>query len=484
MTVVRSPWEIAAELLYPLPNPYVKDPVTWTKDVLGEVMWSRQAEVAQSVVNNRYTAVQSAHDTGKSWVSSRLFLWWLSVHEVGTAFGVSTAPTTAQVEAILWREIERGHRKGGLKGKITGEQKWKIGEELVAYGRKPADYDQAAFQGIHALHTLIIIDEADGVPKSLFDAVDALATNVNARVLAIGNPDNPSSHFASICKPGSGWNVHKISAFDTPAFTGEKVPESLLPLLISPEWVEERKKRWGVTSPIYQSKVLGEFPDVSDSTLIHPKWIKAAQERTLERTHKPVLGIDIARFGEDETVMYRREGGWVRLYRAHNKADTMETTGHIARAFTEINAETRIQAYLSAVIDEVGVGAGVFDRARELGLDIVGVNGGQSPADKERFINARAESFWNLREMFESGDIDIDPDDDQLAAQLGAIQWKLDSRGRVQIESKDEIRKRGLPSPDRADALVYAFFQNQSSVIDVNSHKGLAVTGDLLNAQW
>ena len=77
----------------------------------------------------------------------------------------------------------------------------------------------------------------------------------------MANPDDPSSHFAQVCKPGSGRVVNRISAFDTPAYTGEKVPEELLVLLVSPEWVEERKLRWGVTSPICQSKVLGEFPD-------------------------------------------------------------------------------------------------------------------------------------------------------------------------------------------------------------------------------
>ena len=101
---------------------------------------------------------------------------------------------------------------------------------------------------------LVIIDEAGGVPKSIFDAVDALATNIDARVVAVGNPDDPASHFATICKPGSGWHVETISAFDTPAYTGEKVPEELLPLLVSPEWVEERKLRWAINSPIYQSK--------------------------------------------------------------------------------------------------------------------------------------------------------------------------------------------------------------------------------------
>jgi hypothetical protein len=230
----------------------------------------------------------------------------------------------------------QGDRKGNLPGRITLDAKWYMGQELVAYGRKPADYDQAAFQGIHAKYVLVLLDEAVGIPKSLFDAVDALATNVNARVAAVANPDDPSSHFAQVCKPGSGWVVKRISAFDTPAYTGEKVPEDLLPLLVSPEWVEERKVRWGVTSPIYQSKVLGEFPDLSDDTLILPKWIEAAQKRTIQRNKRPIIAADIARFGEDETVIMRREGGWIRVYRAHHKADTMATTGHIAKAMRDI----------------------------------------------------------------------------------------------------------------------------------------------------
>ena len=132
--------------------------------------------------------------------------------------------TTKQVHAILWRYIGQAHRKGNLPGRITLDDEWYMGpggKELVAFGRKPADHDQSAFQGIHALNPLILVDEACGVPKSIFDAIDALATNSNARVLAIGNPDDPSSHFAQICKPGSGWHLITVSVFDTPAYTGE-----------------------------------------------------------------------------------------------------------------------------------------------------------------------------------------------------------------------------------------------------------------------
>jgi hypothetical protein len=332
---------------------------------------------------------------------------------------------------------------------------------------------------------LVIIDEAGGVPKSIFDAVDALATNIDARVVAVGNPDDPASHFAVICKPGSGWHVETISAFDTPAYTGEKVPEDLLPLLVSPEWVEERKLRWGVTSPIYQSKVLGEFPDIADDSLILPKWSEAAQMRTLERTRRPIIAADIARFGEDETVIMRREGGWIRTYRAHHKADTMVTTGHIVKAMKDIDAETDKNDWVRAIVDVPGVGGGVVDRLAELDLPVVPYNGGEAPIDKERFVNARAEDFWTLRERFEQGEIDIDPDDDKLAAQLGSIKWGIDSRGRIKLESKDDMRKRGLPSPDRADAMAIAFAGKANAApMNVESHAGESITGDLMTKAW
>jgi hypothetical protein len=275
-----------AEQYDPTPHKYLNDPVGWMVSH-GGFMWSKQRQVANSLVANRYTAVHSCHGTGKSFDASALACWWLDVHKQGEAFVVTTAPTWNQVHAILWREMRKLHRKAGLDGRLTLDARWYMGdsghgiklgdEELVAYGRKPADYDQAAFQGIHARYVLVIIDEACGVPKLLYDAVDSLVTNDNSRVLAIGNPDDPASQFNEVCKPGSAWNPIHISYLDTPAFTGEEVPDWLTELLISNTWVEERKKAWGENSPTYVSKVLGEFPDVSDDTLLSPGLLLSCQ---------------------------------------------------------------------------------------------------------------------------------------------------------------------------------------------------------------
>src|SRR5256885_6323001 len=148
--------DIDVEALDPQPNEYVENPVGWINDKLGEFIWSKQRDILCSVRDNRHTAVQSCHSTGKSYISARAACWWLDSHKPGDAFVVTTAPTQPQVNAILWREIRTAHRKGGLDGRITLDSHWYMGDnELVAYGRKPQDYvdpelAMQAFQGIHA----------------------------------------------------------------------------------------------------------------------------------------------------------------------------------------------------------------------------------------------------------------------------------------------------------------------------------------------
>src|SRR3974390_1360446 len=193
----------------------------WPRTRLRAHLWTGQQAVRVSVKRNRYTAVPSAHDVGKSFSAASLACEWIDTHDLGEAFVVSTAPTSSQVNTILWREIERMHRKAGLAGVITMGRipEWKVGKAQVGYGRKPSDYDETGFQGVHETFLLVIIDEADGIPEQLWHAVDSLATNVNARVLAIGNPNNPQSYFRTICRPGSGWNVIHLDGLTSPNFS-------------------------------------------------------------------------------------------------------------------------------------------------------------------------------------------------------------------------------------------------------------------------
>jgi hypothetical protein len=432
---------------------YLNDPVAWVRDKLGEFLWSKQREIAESVVNHRKTAVRSCHNAGKSRIASRIAAWFIAVHPPGEAFVVSTAPTYAQVHAILWEEIRNAAKSAEavgnpLPGRILGSDQWKLDDGvLVGWGRKPADTDQHGFQGIHRRYVLVIIDEACGVPRQLWTAVEAITTNANVTILALGNPDDPNTEFADVSKPGSGWNTVRISAFDTPNLSGEEIPESLRPMMLDPEWVEDKRRRWGEQSPRYISKVLGEFPEIGEDVLIPPALIRAAHERESEPGHYSILGVDVARYGSDRSIVCLRRGPVARVVGDYAVQSTTETTGKVVALKREHNAhEIRV--------DGVGVGGGVVDQLVELGHDVIDMQAGAAALNRAKFANARAEWFWSLRKRLEDGDLDLSADDDDLAAQLGALKYRFNSRGQIVIESKDDMKARGLPSPDRADALM------------------------------
>lgn len=516
----------AAAREFELRPDYTSNPSLWGHEVLKEFYWSQQREILQSVQDNRYTAVQSCHDAGKSFIAARAAAEWIDTHEPGEAFVVSTAPTSAQVSAILWREIGRAHRKGELAGQITtaGYPQWKLGGELVGYGRKPADYSQSAFQGIHARYVLIIIDEACGVSESLFNSVDALATNKNARVLAIGNPDDPTSHFATVCKPHSGWHVIRIDGLTTPNFTeyevtslecpqcqarnrpqtllqelmqdegipytDEHVPETLRDMLLSPLWVEERLHRWvgiptevqtvgevAALSSLFISKVRGLFPDSQSEGIVplgwveqamyrHDEWVQAGRP-PLPVNERHVLGVDIADAGEDQTVIAFREAYIVQSISKFRAGDTMETTGRIKAAMSTRPGSTTI-------VDSIGIGAGVLARLREQQVSVHGfVASGSAAGLKDLtgefgFLNLRSAAWWRMRELLDpsqpGGSRILLPRDDLLKADLTVPHWKVLSNGKIQLEAKDDIKKRLGRSTDTGDAVVMSFWQGRGTV--------------------
>lgn len=478
-------WNLADtvyEAMYPSADEYADDPVGFIRDKLNEFIWSKQVEICEALRTNRYVTVRACHGPGKSFIASRIALWWNSSFPLGDAFVVTTAPSWDQIQAILWREMRRAHRKAKLRGRMTLDCKWHMGEnatdeELIAMGRKPQDYDEQAFQGIHARRVLVIIDEACGVPKALFDAVESLVTNENCRVLAIGNPDDPTSFFADTHKPDSGWHSIKISAFETPNFTGEFVPDEVAEQLTSPIWVQEREKRWGRGSPLWTSKVEAEFPDVSDNTLIQPKWIEAAKARDLSGLEVGQFGADIARYGPDETCVYRNRGGHVRLVYSRHKQDTAKTTDDFAAI---LNSQGVLRVPMA--VDVIGVGAGVYDQLRDRQLPVAAFHGGLRAFNDVRFINKRAEAFWLLRTMFEEGLIDIDPADEELQGQLLSIRYWIDGRGKIHIESKEDMADRGVASPDRADAVMMSV-QPGLRVHGFGHITGSSLTADLLERE-
>jgi hypothetical protein len=463
-----TPWSVAADLLDPKED-WLGDPVGWVQERLGEFLWSKQVEIMEAVRDNRHVAVRSCHESGKSFSASRVACWWLDSHPPGTAFVVSTAPKWSQVRAILWREINRAHTKGRLMGR-TNQTEWWIGKEIIAFGRKPSDYDTEAFQGIHAQYVLVVIDEANGVPKGLWDAAETLVANSNSRVLAIGNPDDPSSTFAEVSKPGSGWKTIRIAAEDTPNFTGEYIPPEISQQLISPLWVDERAKAWGTESPLYISKVMGEFPPYAADSCVPWGWVEQVRNEEGSHVWKPdeqrdrsVLGVDVGAGGDFTVIWHRMGNKAVRKWIDHSP-DPEAVVGKIMSILRETGADT-IQ------IDEIGIGWGVAGflkreiREAELLADVVTVNVAEAAQDRLHFNNLRSELWWDVgRENSRLSRWDLSAVDDDTVAQLIAPKYFIRSNGLIQVEKKEEVRARIGRSTDDADALLLAFYETPREV--------------------
>lgn len=470
MTALAPPGtaDLVVDRLWPRPNPYVADPVGWSATRRRAHLWSKQREIKQSVRDHRYTAVHAAHDLGKSWIAADTIAWWCDVHRPEQVFVVWTAPTYPQVDAIIGRELRAALTDAGLDQlRLLGDNRLFHGDRLIGYGRKPADHDQAAFQGIHARHVLVVIDEACGVPRALWDAADALVTNEHSRLLAIGNPDDPESHFAAICNPesreGRGWNVIGLDGLQSPNFTGEPVPDALADELLSPIWVQERRDRWGEDSALFQAKVRGRFAKGAENAII-PGWI-VARARRLEHGVDPapdgplggVLAVDPARHGSDMTAIVEAFRGEVRIVEVTAETDTSKVRAHVEQLLQDRPPNWKV------VIDEDGLGGPILDELRARRVNAVGFKGGERARRPSRFANRKAEAWWGARVALREGLWKLPgPDEgdlaDDLAVDLAAPKHERDAAGRILVEDKRALRRRLGRSPDLGDAVVMALY--------------------------
>lgn len=437
--------------MYPEAGAWKQNPVGWVDERAGGYTWSKQQEMLNSVRDNRMTAVKACHGPGKSWTAAHLAAWWIDSHPPGSAFVIWTAPRWHQVQAVIGRELMGLHARCELPGHITLDCKWYIGKRLVGRGYKPADTDAHGFQGVHARFLLVIVDEACGIPKQLWDAIQALMTNDDCRLFAIGNPDDPASEFAKLCE-SKDFNVIKISAYDCPAFTGEYVPPKLVVMLVSKRWVEEAARRWGTKSLIFQAKVLAEFPDVGKDVLFPPSWIIKCHNNDLKGFAKGQYGLDVSRYGDDMTTLYRNRGGQIRKEETWSKQSTDETI--------DVVADILGIRGIPVVVDVIGLGSGVYDGLRKKKCNAYPFNASLKASDPELFFTLRDEGYWLLREAGERDEIDLDPEDLDLEAELGAIRYKI-VNGKIKVLSKDDVKKKLGRSPDHSDAAMYSYIKGQ-----------------------
>ena len=236
------------------------------------------------------------------------------------------------------------------------------------------------------------------------------------------------------------WKTHKVSCFDSSR--------------CSADYTDAQALKYGVDSNVYRVRVLGEFPKQDDDTVISLAQVEDASVRAIEAEGKVVWGLDVARFGNDRTALCRRRGNVVthKVLTWRNK-DTMQVAGIIGRMFEELDS---FEQPSTIVVDVIGIGSGVVDRMAELGLPVIGINVSESPAIGEKFSRLRDELWWRAREWFEQMNCAL-PDDETLMGELATVRYGIKSDGKIKVESKDEMKKRGLPSPDVADAFVLTF---------------------------
>lgn len=473
---------------------YAFDPEGFITRALGETLWSKQREICQSVLDNPRTAVPACFGPGKTHLAARIVAWWVGVWPVGTSTVVTTATTYRTVKQQLWPHIRRVQERHKLPGRTTMVE-WKVGREVVAFGFSAANTDPEAVQGFHAAHILIVVDEAGGITPQIGGALNSLMAGGHARLLAIGNPssDEQNTWFQGVCESPE-WNTIPIAVKDTPNFTGEDAgpcyscprgtpPHGVNMHLVDDDWLRVTLGEYGPDHPYVIAKVHAKFPEIVANRTIPLSWLDEAVK--LGKTDPAAgtrvrLGVDIASDGGDEMVIARVQGLHGKVVHAESGkslANSVDVAGTILKHIQEAEVLAKTLGSSDRVrvkVDVIGLGWGpvsTLQRWGEEGLhgaEVIGVNVGERATEPDKYINQRAEMWWTMRELLQpqGGDgppvatLDID---ERTKAQLGDPTHKTSTNGRRQIESKVSLRQRGRKSPDRAEALLLAYYDPPST---------------------
>jgi hypothetical protein len=422
------------------------DPVYFVRTVFHAEPDEWQARVMMEVARgDRGISVRSGHGVGKTAV-----LAWISVWFIITRYWakvILTAPTSAQLHDALLPEVKGWintmpkEMRDMLEVKAERiELKSDPTRNFISARTSRAEQPDA-LQGVHAPYVLLIVDEASGVPEQVYEASGGSMSSENATMILTGNPVRSTGYFYDThTRLAEGWTIHHVSCLDSKR--------------VSREYIEEQKLRYGEDSNAYRIRVLGEFPLADDDTVIPLGLIEAAVNRDVVSNPDAqiVWGLDVARFGSDATALAKRQGNVLTSpILARRGLDLMQVTGWLKAEYDAAEVKpTQIN------VDSIGLGAGVVDRARELDLPVVGINVSESPALGATYLNLRAELWYRTKSWLEARDSRI-PKDDRLITELSTVRFNFTSSGRIKIESKADIKRRGVPSPDYADSLVLTF---------------------------
>jgi hypothetical protein len=473
----------------------IQDPVWFAQHMLGDKpWWSTQIAMANAIAKPRArVAVKGCHSSSKTYTAAQLILWFITCFTDGIA--INTAPGQRQVEEIMWGEIRKALRNpiavgSGMKYPQPGVASLRIGSNNYALGFSTDKSDMGIkFHGFKAPHLLFILDEAPGIPAEVYDAIAGAAAGGDVRILLLGNPSSPGGPFYDAFTTNrANWQTFTIDAFDTPNF--EKLREiaeqmdvglpvkqrkgkehivDLLrtlpidhpaiayeprPYLATPLWAQENLVKWGEDGPLWAWKVRGQFPLQAEDALIGLKWLEAAREPVFVKddNEKLFVGIDVAAGGADETVcIIRTKAGrivaWASWY-----GPPKETTGEVLKFLMPYKHQVKQINY-----DSAGPGEYFGIALEGAGFrEVTPVNVGEATDYDDRFNRLKDQLYWSLRERFERGGVS-GLDDDLMITQLASLRFEINPRGLVEMEKKSAMEKRGIKSPDRAEALMLAF---------------------------
>lgn len=443
----------------------IDDPNLFCDAYLGHKLWRKQRDIINSIATKRQTAVKACHSSGKTFLAADAALWWLARYQDGQV--VTTAPTDLQVTTLLWGEIRSTVLTSLYPYPVPNLKSLTLGPKRFALGFSTSVTQQnegVKFQGFHSGHILIILDEAPGVHPKIWEAIKGIQAGGLVSILALGNPViNSGPFYDCFEKNRAGWETFTISAFDTPNLIGltledlrrwqregsDELDNNSRSYLTTRRWVLDMATEYGEDHPLYQSRVLGLFPEQSADSLISLAWCEAARNReAAPTTDKVIAGLDVAGPGEDETVLTLRDGNNILLIKSWPVEDPRG----------EVIAELKpYKDKLSSInVDSNGVGWGMYTHLKGEGFPAVPVNVGEATRDPDKFANLKAELYWGLRLRLQQGDM-TGLIDDKTIGQLSGIRYGLNPRGQIFIEKKEDARKRGVKSPDRAESIMLAF---------------------------
>jgi len=508
-----------------------ESPELFVTDVLGtDSMESYQIDICEAIAKYSRVAISACHAVGKTWLLARIVLWFLFNYRGAKV--ITTAPTNLQVEMLLWGEIwdAVNNSKHTLGGHLTTKKLELERGNWFAIGFSPekkaatetGEQAGSSFQGFHSDYILVVFDEAVGIPPDIWKQVEGLLTSGKiVKFVCIANPTTKNCDFF-LCFSNPTWKKIYLSCFDSPNMAANgfnniadiekeldrlRVMDEIVALeemakyrkpvthLLSAQWVMERALEWGIDSPLFQSKVLGQFPDIDDSALVQLSDVQAAQKRThsfdldwnaIKNTGKKdlrVVAVDVARYGEDLSVFTELYGTVHTRTDVHAKRDLMSLCGELVRFLLDEDDGRPC----NVPIDSTGLGAGVFDRMVELQKEKViprnfrfieihfgasveqlyklryGKNKAKWGARVKKEFEKDAATFANLKsKMFTDLGQDLKntlrlKDDKDYRNELPTINYTFTSAGKMLIESKKDYKKRtGNKSPDKSDSLAIA----------------------------